>query len=106
VNPSIKAYAVEVPEIPCPVCFTMWTEDCGQAVAVRKFGKCIVCLVRANERFELKDVHSEVVRCYSCRRDEKVCGRLGLSKCESMTYQLVCTQCQSIMILEDMRGGQ
>ena len=37
----------------CPVCAHDWPAGCEQAVAIRKRGRCIVCLVARGEHFSM-----------------------------------------------------
>ena len=37
----------------CPKCGKEWPDDCEQAVAIEKRGKCIGCIIKDGETFEI-----------------------------------------------------
>lgn len=100
---SIADFAVKVPEVGCPCCGRSWIEDCSQAVAIEKHGKCIVCLVNASEAFDLQAVRG-VSRCDTCNRKEIDCGHLSTILHNGV--KLVCNDCTEILIAEAVSNGE
>lgn len=92
---SIAKYAIDVPKVECPQCSRKWVFDCGQAVAIRKFGKCVVCLVDAKDFFTMEDIKGDVLRCDECNRQEEICGTCTLNTVNGL--KLVCFECSEII---------
>ena len=94
--PSIAEYAIQVPQLECPQCYSQWDHDCSQAVAVGIHGKCIVCLVNDRQEFDLDELRG-VVRCCECKRSEDVCGKVSLIWIDG-NPSLLCLDCSKIVL--------